>query len=252
MSNERIIYHIVGADYYNSLPTDRPYIPPRFAQEGFIHCTRGEDCTLLVANTLYRKTPGQFLLLVIDEQRVQAEIRNEIVGEILFPHIYGQLNRTAIVRVQEMARAADGTFLAIGEPPPPVEPLSLHPAVMAAEASLEDVLAETRRLRKYATERIAELEQEIEAFRQGKPYTPLPAPSVKQAPSQPVSAPAPTDLEALAERVARLEQQLIETRSLLVDRMDKLEAHLAALAKKCTAGKRQPAPAQTARKSVKR
>lgn len=251
MSDERIIYHIVAADYYNNLPADQPYLPPRFAEEGFIHCTRGEDRVLLVANTLYRKTPGQFLLLVIDERRVQAEIRNEIVGEILFPHIYGPLNRDAIVRVQEMARAADGTFLPIGEPPQPVEPLSLHPAVTAAQASLEDVLAETRRLRKYATQRIAELEQEIEAFRQGKPYTPPPAPAVK-VPAQPVSATAPTDLEALAERVARLEQQLIDTRSLLVDRMDKLEAHLAALAKKCAADKRSTAPTKTARKNVKR
>lgn len=249
MSSERIIYHIVAADYYNSLPADQPYLPPRFAQEGFIHCTRGEDRVLLVANTLYRKTPGRFLLLVIDERRVQAEIRNEIVGEILFPHIYGPLNRDAIVRVQEMARAADGTFLPIGELP---EPPSVHPAVLSVQAGLEDVLAETRRLRKYATWRIAELEQEIEAFRQGKPYMPSPAPAAQQAPPQTISTTTPTDLEALAERVARLEQQLIDTRSLLVDRMDKLEAHLAALAKKCAADKRPTAPAKTARKNVKR
>jgi uncharacterized protein (DUF952 family) len=239
MSDERIIYHIVPADYYNNLPGDQPYIPQRFAEEGFIHCTRGEERTLLVANTVYRKKPDNFLLLVIDEHKVQPEIRHEIVGEILFPHIYGPLNRDAITRVQEMVRAPDGTFLTIGAPPEPATPLDVHPTALAAAASIEDVLAETRRLRTLATERIAVLEEEIQAFRQGRPYTPPPTPTVPVEVIQ--EKPAPT-VEQLTQRIEKIEQSIIDLRSILVDRLDTLEARVKTLEKK-------PAPRKTTAKT---
>lgn len=246
MSNESILYHIVLADYYDSLPADQPYVPPRFAEEGFIHCTKGEDRLLLVANTVYRKMPGKFWLLVIDEHKVKPEIRYEIVGEIVFPHIYGPLNRDAIVRVQEMARAADGTFLTIGAPPEPSEPLSVHPAALAAHATIEDVLAETRRLRHVATERIAALEQEIEAFRQGRPAPAgQPVSAAPAAPSALAITPGPGDVERLAGQISRVEQQLVELNALIVNRLDKLEARVKALEKK-----RAPSPRQPTRKKA--
>jgi uncharacterized protein (DUF952 family) len=242
MDNDRIIYHITPADYYDSQPADQPYRSQRFAEEGFIHCTKGEERVLLVANTVYRKIPGKFWLLVIDERKVTAEIRYEIVGEILFPHIHGPLNRDAIIRVQEMARADDGTFLTIGIPPEPVEALSVHPAAVATRTSIEDVLSETRRLRKVTAERIEVLEREIQAFMTGQP---APAAPPAAAPAKVSLTPAkPSEFEQLAERIARLEQQLVETRSILVDRMDKLEARLKRLEKKRASA---PAKAQAAR-----
>lgn len=50
--------------------------------------------------------PGEFLLLAIDESQVSAEIKYENG----FPHIYGSLNRDAIVAVHSMPRHADGHF----------------------------------------------------------------------------------------------------------------------------------------------
>lgn len=240
--DEQIIYHIVPAGYYDGLSTDQPYVSERFAEEGFIHCTKDEERVLLVANTLYRKTRGKFWLLVIDERRVQPEIRYEIVGEILFPHIYGALNRDAILRVQEMARAQDGTFLTIGAPPPP-EPLSVHPAALAAEASIEDVLAETRRLRQAAVERIAALEQEIEAFRQGRPIPP-------SAPSAPAKV-APDAIESLSKRVAALEQQVAEDRvkitQLSSEVVDALTQRVAALERRVAERQAKTAPPSKAK-----
>ncbi len=224
-TEERIIYHIVPADDYDKMPPDQPYTPLRFAEEGFIHCAKGEERVLLVANTVYRKVPGKFLLLVIGERLVEPEIRYEIVGEILFPHIYGPLNRNAIIRVQEMARAKDGTFLTIAEPPSPIEALGVHPAAVAAEAGIEDVLLEMRRLRRVADKRIAAMEQEIESFRQGKP-----TPVTTQAPA-PATAPASASKPSV-DPMSKLEQQIIDLRSILVDRIDKLEARVATLEKK--------------------
>jgi uncharacterized protein (DUF952 family) len=258
MSEERIIYHIVPAEYYDQQPVDQAYRPPRFEEEGFIHCTKGDERTLLVANTLYRKTPGKFWLLVIDERQVEAEIRYEIVGEILFPHIHGPLNRDAIVRVQEMGRAQDGTFLSIGIAPEPLDELSVHPAALAVEASIEDVLLETRRLRQLATERIAVLEQEIQAYLEGRAVPPT-APAAP-TPPKPIKIPVSTG-PSERERLAGLETHMVELRSLLVDRIDKLEARVGALEKKTArakprAGKPTPRQARpgeaTGKKPVKK
>ncbi len=101
-----IIYHLVPADYWHSLNPTAPYLPRDFESDGFIHCTRGLDLLLQVANTLYQNVPGEFLLLVIDEGQVSAEIRYEDG----FPHIYGPLNQDAIVAVHTMPRNADGCF----------------------------------------------------------------------------------------------------------------------------------------------
>jgi uncharacterized protein (DUF952 family) len=104
-----IIYHLVPADHWHSCEPTTPYLPRDFERDGFIHCTRSLDLLLQVANTLYRNTPGEFLLLVIDERQVTAEIKYEN-GESSFPHIYGPLNRDAIVAIQPMPRHDDGRF----------------------------------------------------------------------------------------------------------------------------------------------
>ncbi len=107
------IYHIVPANYFASLPADQDYLPQTFSQEGFIHCTRGADWLAVVANGHFQKVPGDFLMLVIDVPAVKAPIKYEALDPgtpYPFPHIYGPLNRDAIVDVIKMRRAADGTF----------------------------------------------------------------------------------------------------------------------------------------------
>lgn len=116
------ILHLVSANYFRSLPPDLPYVPERFADDGFIHCTLGGDLMLEVANAFYKDAPGRFQVLVIDASRVAAEVRYEAphpidarasggAGPILFPHIYGPLNREAIVDVVGVRRDAGGAFI---------------------------------------------------------------------------------------------------------------------------------------------
>jgi uncharacterized protein (DUF952 family) len=106
-----VIYHLVPIDYWEAQPTDRPYVPADYAREGFIHCTGGEDQVAVVANRYYRNDPRAWFVLVLDEQLIASEIKYEPGGDgLLYPHIYGPLNREAIREVRPMPRDPDGTF----------------------------------------------------------------------------------------------------------------------------------------------
>lgn len=118
------ILHLVPAAYFHSLPAAEPYLPAEFAADGFIHCTREPEVLLEVANRFYRHAPGDMLVLVIDTEKVAAEVKWEPPthpdgtptqpgNERLFPHIYGPLNRGAIIEMHPAARAPDGAFLSV-------------------------------------------------------------------------------------------------------------------------------------------
>lgn len=115
----RSIHHLVAAADYQA---GSVYQPRSLSDEGFIHCTLDTDLLLHIANAFYRAQPGEFLVLVIDPERVTAEVRYEppmpppdagpLVGQ-LFPHIYGPLNPEAVVAVRPARRGADGEFLTL-------------------------------------------------------------------------------------------------------------------------------------------
>lgn len=79
-------------------------------QEGFIHCSERQQVAG-VANAFYRDVDG-LVLLVIDMDRVGAEVRYEAVGggTERFPHIYGPLNVDAVVAVHRFEPGRDGAF----------------------------------------------------------------------------------------------------------------------------------------------
>ncbi len=122
MTAEHVL-HLVPAAAFEALPAGQPYLPSQFTADGFIHCTRGTDVLRQVANAFYRATPGDFLVLVIDPLKLSAPIRDEApipappagspLAGTTFPHIYGPLNRAAIVAVRRAHRAPDGTFLTV-------------------------------------------------------------------------------------------------------------------------------------------
>ncbi len=106
-----IIYHLVPISYWKVQPADRPYTPADFEREGFIHCTQGAEQIAIVGNRYYRDDRRDWHLVVIDEGAVQAEVKYEPGADgVLYPHIYGPLNRDAVIKVLPMPRDADGTF----------------------------------------------------------------------------------------------------------------------------------------------
>ena len=224
-----IIYHLTPADYFNRLPADQPYRPREFDREGFIHCTKGEERLLLVADTLYRRLPGDFLLLVIDERKVTSPVKYENVGGILFPHIYGLLNREAIVRVVAMGRREDGTFLPIGEPDAGADRAAMTEAWLA-QARVEQLLAESAELRAKTIEQFARIEGEISNLE-------------SQISKQVTRPPAPASEATIEARLERVERSLHQ----LAARIESLEHQIPNLESQIS----KPA-ATKARKSIAR
>jgi len=106
-----VIYHLVPIDYWEAQPADRPYVPADYEHEGFIHCTKGDELIAVVANRYYRDDPREWLVLVLDEQALTSEMKYELAADgLLYPHIYGSLNRDAIREVRRMPRDPDGSF----------------------------------------------------------------------------------------------------------------------------------------------
>lgn len=109
------IYHIATRGDWTRAQRDGEYttstIGRSLAEEGFIHASQATQVAE-VANGLYRGVPGELVLLVIDPDRVRAEIRYEHVpgADAPFPHIYGPLNPDAVVATRPFRPAPDGTF----------------------------------------------------------------------------------------------------------------------------------------------
>lgn len=108
------MYHFVPQSYYDSLDPNADYVPSDFEREKFIHCTDERAEMAQVANRLFGAAPGRYLYLYIDRQRVRAPILYDDANK-RYPHIYGSLNRDAILEVRPASRDAEGKFLPPGE-----------------------------------------------------------------------------------------------------------------------------------------
>lgn len=121
------IYHLVPASYYHTQPQDRPYQPETFTEEGFIHCTAGTEMLTQVANRYFNTWMEELLVLEINPQNLAVPLKfeppippagqplNSKMGsspnhDVLFPHIYGPLNREAITRCFTMQRDETGQW----------------------------------------------------------------------------------------------------------------------------------------------
>lgn len=115
------IFHLAPAAYYHAQPIDQPYLPATFAAEGFIHCTAGTDLLLEIANTFFAGLADDLLALEIDPQQLTSPLKFEPpipppgtppgpAADLLFPHIYGPLNRPAILRVMPLRRNPAGRW----------------------------------------------------------------------------------------------------------------------------------------------
>lgn len=111
-----MIYHMLPAAVWQHQLPNTPYVHPSLAVEGFIHCTGEAVLLASVANRFYRDEPGDFLILCIDETKVQAPIRWEPADGHTFPHIYGPLNFDAVIDVVAFPRDDEGLFAPISPP----------------------------------------------------------------------------------------------------------------------------------------
>lgn len=105
----RLIYHLVPRSVWDRAPAG-PYRADSLATVGFIHCSEANQ----VAASANRFYAGEqdLLLLHIDPDRLTSPLREEPSGSgELFPHIYGPLDRAALVAVVPLQRGPDGRWL---------------------------------------------------------------------------------------------------------------------------------------------
>jgi uncharacterized protein (DUF952 family) len=109
------ILHIADRDAWEACASSGYYKPSSLDSEGFIHCSTAEQ-TVETANRYFHGR-RDLVLLCIDESKTEAKVKFEAPAGVndrragsLFPHIYGPLNVSAVIRVVELAPNASGEF----------------------------------------------------------------------------------------------------------------------------------------------
>jgi uncharacterized protein (DUF952 family) len=105
------VYHLATADCWNRQISQNAYSPDAFSNDGFIHCCTREQLAGVASR--YYKNTSDLLLLVVDCGRLHAELvyENTVGGDELFPHLYGPLNRDAVVSAHSCAVTISGDLL---------------------------------------------------------------------------------------------------------------------------------------------
>ena len=100
-----MLYHLMSQSEFDRQPADEPVIEPSLAGEGFIHMSATADQVTWVANRFYREVVD-LVVLIVDQDRLTAEVRYDLTPDGLFPHLYGPLDREAIVSIEPLRRDA--------------------------------------------------------------------------------------------------------------------------------------------------
>ena len=141
-----ILYHLAPAARWTTVTEGgEDYKPETYNQNGFVHLTALPDLLLTVGNSFYKPSKGDWLLLDLDvskfgtrevryepaapvgETQPSEELKKKQKGqgqggdvgdgegteETLFPHLYGGIPKSAVVRERKVIRGEDGSFLGI-------------------------------------------------------------------------------------------------------------------------------------------
>ena len=113
----KTIYHLISKSDHIAHPSDQDFTPNNFADDGFIHCTANIDTLLNIANVLFSDLEEPLLCYAINTDKLTAIVRWEPpapvsnaetqpsdIDGILFPHIYGAINPSAIEKIITLHR----------------------------------------------------------------------------------------------------------------------------------------------------
>lgn len=104
-----LTYHLVPAEVWASADPARPFEAASLATDGFVHCTDGAAEVVMTGDRHLCDDPRPYLVLTIDLDRVGSPWRYDIPGSP-YPHIYGPIDRSAVVAVTPIDRKPDGRF----------------------------------------------------------------------------------------------------------------------------------------------
>ena len=105
------IYHLVEPTAWEANPSD-DYAVASLDSEGFIHCAFGHQVAP-AANRFYPAAPA-LLAVRIDPARLTSPLQVEPPSPTstrMFPHIYGPIQRRAVVTVHALTRDERGAWV---------------------------------------------------------------------------------------------------------------------------------------------
>lgn len=98
MNNPRNIYHIVLKSEWEKQIDLPEYTAASLASEGFIHASRLEQITATLSR-FFALEMNNVVILKIDTTLLLPKLVYEPAGDELFPHIFGGINKNAIVEI---------------------------------------------------------------------------------------------------------------------------------------------------------
>lgn len=97
-----LIYHIVLPEVWKAFDTHL-YRASSLATEGFIHCSFADQLDAVIAR-YYPNEPLIFVLEIETDRLMSRVVKEPSTNCEIYPHIYGPINRDAIVGVTERRR----------------------------------------------------------------------------------------------------------------------------------------------------
>lgn len=95
-----IIYHVVTPAVWERFKYENEYEAESLQTENFIHCSYRHQLEDVLER--YYKNQSKVLVLHINPHLLAAKfVAERSTGGEVYPHIYGKINRTAIVSVEE-------------------------------------------------------------------------------------------------------------------------------------------------------
>jgi uncharacterized protein (DUF952 family) len=96
-----VIYHITNRQDWTSQIANQEFVADGYSLEGFIHCCTAHQVPGVLER--YFKRKSELVLLHIDESLLQSKlIYEKSTNDEEFPHVYGGVNKDAIVKVVKL------------------------------------------------------------------------------------------------------------------------------------------------------
>lgn len=95
-----LIYHIVLPEVWEEFKDKAFYAAESLETEGFIHCSFAEQLDAVLDR--YYNNAGDVLILSVEAEKLTSSLISEpSTNNEIYPHIYGKINRDAIVGVDK-------------------------------------------------------------------------------------------------------------------------------------------------------
>ena len=93
-----LIYHIALPKVWEEFKDKDLYEADSLKTEGFIHCSFAEQLDAVLDR--YYRDAGDVLVLTVETEKLTSRLVKEpSTNNEIYPHIYGKINRDAVVRI---------------------------------------------------------------------------------------------------------------------------------------------------------